>query len=125
LSKEVEETLANLGEVMQAPMSIYEQSKSADMVFDDIEDENGNLLPMSETLYEDKYEMSGSKTIRRNAYESYKKTFNQYKNTYAATYKTEVMKQVTMSKIRGYDSVTEMLLEKHDVSAEMYHNQLD
>lgn len=125
LSKDVEAVLAGLGEVLHAPMSIYEQSKSADMVFDPIEDEAGNLLPMSETLYEDKYEMSASQTVRRNAYESYQKTFNQYKNTYAAAYKTEVMKQVTLAKMRGYDSVTDMLLEDQDVTAEMYHNQLD
>src|SRR5699024_6063668 len=76
LSQEVETAIATLGEVMAAPMSIYEQSKSADMVFDDIEDEAGNRLPMSETLYEDDYEMSASTTLRRNAYASYKKTFN-------------------------------------------------
>src|SRR5699024_6030034 len=91
----------------------------------DIEDEAGNRLPMSETLYEDDYEMSASTTLRRNAYASYKKTFNQYKNTYAETYKTEVMKQVTLSRLRGYESVTQMLLEPQDVTEEMYHNQLD
>lgn len=125
LSLEVEEALSSFGELMQAPGHIYEQSKSADMIFRSFEDENGQNLPMSETLYEDKYEIATSTTVRRNAYASYMETLNQYKNTYAATYQTEVTKQITMARLRGYESVTDMLLEPQDVTQQMYHQQLD
>src|SRR5699024_11250326 len=50
---------------------------------------------------------------------------NQYKNTFAATYATEVNKQVALARLRGYDSVTQMLLEPQQVTAEMYENQLN
>src|SRR5690625_2561227 len=63
--------------------------------------------------------------VRRKAYDSYIKTLHKYKNTYAATYATEITKQVTMAKLRGYDSVTDMLLHPHQVTKEMYNNQLD
>src|SRR5699024_9544088 len=63
--------------------------------------------------------------LRRNAYDSFMTTFNQYKNTYAATYATEVTKEITMARLRGYDSVIDMLLEPHDVTKEMYENQLN
>src|SRR5699024_8013377 len=36
----------------------------------------------------------------------------------------EVRKQVTIAKLRGYDSVTDMLLHSQQVSREMYENQL-
>src|SRR5690625_422072 len=49
----------------------------------------------------------------------------QYKNTFAAVYATEVNKQVTMAKLRGYNSVTDMLLQPQQVTKEMYNNQLD
>lgn len=125
LSAEVEEVLATLGEVHDAPYSIYERSKTSDMTFESIEDEDGNELPMSEALFEDQYETSTSTHIRRKAYESYNKTLHQYKNTFAAVYATEVTKQITLAKLRGYDSVIDMLLARQDVSQEMYRNQLD
>src|SRR5699024_6326595 len=49
----------------------------------------------------------------------------QYKNTYAATYATEVTKQVTMARLRNFDSVTDMLLHPQQVTKEMYENQLN
>lgn len=125
LGPKVEETLAALSEVHDAPQNIYERSKTADMQFDPIKNANDEELPMSEALYEDRYEFSADTTERRNAYESFTKTLNQYKNTFASVYQTEVSKQVAMAKLRNYDSVTDMLLAPHQVSQKMYHNQLD
>src|SRR5690625_2765681 len=56
LSPDIEETLAALSEVHDAPYMIYERSKSSDMQFDSIVDEDGNEHPMYFALYEDKYE---------------------------------------------------------------------
>ncbi|MBP1968998.1 oligoendopeptidase F [Virgibacillus natechei] len=125
LSPELEETLAALSEVHGAPYMIYGRSKSSDMEFDSITGEDGSELPMSAALYEDRYELAADKKTRRNAYDSFIKTLNQYKNTFAATYATEVKKQVTMSRLRSYDSVTDMLLQPQQVTKEMYNNQLD
>ncbi|WP_121615599.1 oligoendopeptidase F [Virgibacillus halodenitrificans] len=125
LSSEVEETLAALGEVHDAPYMIYQRSKSADMHFSPISMKDGSDLPMSAALYEDKYELSADPSVRRKAYQSFIHTLEQYKNTYAATYATEVSKQVTMSRLRSYDSVTDMLLHSQQVTKEMYHQQLD
>lgn len=125
LSAEIEEILKALSVVHDAPYMIYQRSKSADMEFAPIKDEQGKELPMSFALYEDRYELSPNTTVRRRAYESFNRTLHQYKNTYAATYATEVTKQVTLAQIRGYASVTDMLLEPQQVTREMYHNQLD
>ncbi|MEI3605629.1 oligoendopeptidase F [Pseudogracilibacillus sp. SE30717A] len=124
LHPETEETLAALGEVHEAPFMIYERSKASDMEFDSITDNQGNVLPMSEALYEDRYEISADTTLRRNAYDSYVSTLNKYKNTFAATYATEVTKQVKMAEIRGFDSVIDMLLHPQQVTKVMYENQL-
>ena len=125
LSPEIEETLAALGEVHDAPHMIYERSKTSDMEFDPIVDEAGNKLPMSEALYEDRYEMAANTTVRRNAYDSFIRTLERYKNTFAATYATEVTKQITIAGLRGYDSVIDMLLQPQQVTKEMYENQLN
>ncbi|MEW9675014.1 oligoendopeptidase F [Lentibacillus sp. L22] len=125
LAPEIEEILAALSEVHDAPYMIYERSKSSDMAFAPIKDQNGNELPMSAALYEDRYEITADTDIRRNAYDSFIQTLNRYKNTYAATYATEVNKHVTMARLRGYGSATEMLLHEQQVTPDMYNNQLD
>lgn len=125
LSDETEEVLAALGEIHSSPYRIYQTSKSADLDFAAIADENGNELPNSFALYEDRYEFTPNTLVRRKAYDSFVETLKKYKNTFAAAYATEVKKQVTLSRIRKYDSVTDMLLKPQHVTNEMYHNQLD
>ncbi|MBJ8104203.1 MULTISPECIES: oligoendopeptidase F [Bacillus cereus group] len=125
LSPETEEALAALGEVHSSPYKIYGMTKLADMDFSSIQDEQGNDLPVSFALFESKYEFSPSAYIRRKAYSSFVSTLKRYKNTVATTYATEVKKQVTLSRLRNYESVTHMLLEPQKVPLEMYNNQLD
>ncbi|KLA28362.1 oligoendopeptidase F [Bacillus cereus] len=125
LSPETEETLAALGEVHSSPYKIYGMTKLADMDFTSIQDEQGNKLPVSFALFESKYEFSPSVDIRRKAYSSFVSTLKRYKNTVATTYATEVKKQVTLSRLRKFESVTHMLLEPQKVPLEMYNNQLD
>ena len=125
LSPETEIALASIGEVTSAPYRIYQVSKGADMIFDDFTLADGSTMPNSFALYETKYEFSANAEIREKAYRSFNKTLNQYKNTYASVYATEIKKQVAMSKLRHYNSVTEMLLEPQKVSLDMYHRQMD
>lgn len=124
LLPETEAVLASLGEVLESPFMIFSRSRSSDMEFDSITDEHGEEQPVSLALYETKYEQSSNTDERRQAYASYTKAFNQYKNTFAATYATEVKKQVVMAKLRNYNSVEQMLLAPQQVSLEMYHNIL-
>lgn len=125
LSDDTEEALAALGEVTEAPYKIYSISKAADMQFDSFVDGDGNTQPNSFALFEGKYEYSKDAVTRKNAYASFNKTLNLYKNTYAAVYSTEVKKQVMLSKLRGYESVTDMLLKPQNVTKEMYNRQID
>lgn len=125
LSSETEQVLASLGEVHSAPYKIYSTSKLSDMSFPTFIDHNGVEKPLSFALFEDQYELSPHSEERRNSYKSFVETLNKYKNTYAATYATEVTKHVTIAKARKYDSVTDMLLHPQKVTREMYHNQLD
>ncbi|WP_430509246.1 oligoendopeptidase F [Gottfriedia solisilvae] len=124
LLPETEEALAALGEVTSAPYRIYQTSKAADLTFDSFVDENGKELENSFAMFENLYEFSPNHTVRKEAYQSFTKTLNKYKNTYAAVYATEVKKQVALSKLRKYESVTHMLLKSHKITLEMYQNQL-
>ncbi|WHX98346.1 oligoendopeptidase F [Neobacillus sp. DY30] len=125
LTPETEEVLAALGEVHGAPYTIYNMAKLADMEFSPIIDREGLELPVSFALFENRYEFSADTEMRRSAYDSFVSTLKQYKNTIAAAYSTEVKKQVTLSRLRNYQSVEQMLLEPQQVTLEMYNNQID
>ncbi|MGG3560875.1 oligoendopeptidase F [Neobacillus rhizosphaerae] len=125
LSPETEEALAALGELQGAPYQIYQMTKLADMDFSPIKDESGQELPVSFSLFESRYEFSANTEVRRKAYYSFVETLKKYTNTMAATYATEVKKQVTLAHLRNYESVTHMLLEPQQVTLEMYNNQID
>ena len=125
LSPETEEALAALGELQGSPYQIYQMTKLADMDFSPIKDESGQQLPVSFALFESRYEFSANTEVRRKAYYSFVETLKKYTNTMAATYATEVKKQVTLARLRNYESVTHMLLEPQQVTLEMYNNQID
>lgn len=125
LSAETEKVLASLGEVLGAPYRIYERSKLADMTFPSTVDGQGEELPVSFALYENKYVESPDTKLRRNAFKAFSDTLHKYLNTFAETYGTEVKRQVIESRLRGYDSVTEMLLTPQQVTTDMYNNILD
>lgn len=125
LTPETERVLASLGEVLDSPYRIYLRGKLADMTFDDALDGEDNNRPLSWSFYENNYEMSSDTKLRRSAYAAFSSTLNDYQNTFAEGYATEVKKQVVLSRLRGYDDVTDMLLSPQQVSKEMYNNVLD
>lgn len=124
LSPDAEEVLAAFGEVFNSPYMIYQRSKTSDMQFSAFTTDDGVEHPLTFNLFP-KYEDSANTELRRKAYDSFVGKLNQYKNTYAATYATEVKKQVTEARLRKYQSATDMLLEEQQVTKEMYLNQLD
>ncbi len=125
LLPETEAVLAALGEVLQAPAMIYERSKTSDMEFAPVADSAGGEYPVSFALYEDHFEQSPDNELRRKAYGSFVQTLSHYQHTFAATYATEIKRQVVMARVRGYESTTHMLLHPQQVTVDMYHNVLD
>lgn len=125
LNPETEKVLAALGEVLEAPYTIYQRSKAADMSFEPVTDKDGNQLPMSFAIYENKYETSPDIVLRHNAFASFTKGLKAYQNTYGATWGTEVKKNVVLAKLRNYPSAIHMLLKEQEVSIDVYNNLHD
>lgn len=125
LTAETEESLAALDEVFSSPYQTYLRTKLSDMTFEDFEDENGQRHSLTFPSFEGRYESSPQTDTRRNAFASFSSTLKKYQHTFASIYSTEVKKQISMSRLRKYESVTHMLLEPQEVSLDMYHNQLD
>ncbi|MDP3761799.1 MAG: oligoendopeptidase F [Ramlibacter sp.] len=124
LSAETERVLASLGEVLEAPFMIFQRGKASDMQFAPFT-AGGREQPNSFNLYEWTYEGAASAEVRRAAWGSFCKGLAPYQNTFAATFATEVTKNIVMAKARGYSSAEHFLLHQHKVPFELYTNILD
>lgn len=125
LSPDTEAALAALGEVLGSPYTVYQRSKLSDMTFAPVKDGAGAEKPVSFALFEADYEESPDPVLRRAAFESFTRTLTTYRHTIAAAYATEVKKQTVLSRLRGYPSVTHMLLEPQEVERRLYDNVID
>lgn len=121
LGPETEMVLAALSEVLNAPGSIYETSRTADLTFEPVQDSNGNQFPMSLG----RHETAPDTTLRRNAYASLTNGMKSYQNTYGAAWGAEVKKNVVEAKLRGFDSAIHMLLDRQEVTIDIYDNLHD
>lgn len=124
LSDETEEALASFNEIHNAPFTIYQQSLQSDMTFPSFRTSDGKEFPLTFNNYP-KYEESPDTEIRRKAYDAFIEGLNKYKNTYAATFATEVKKNIIEAKFRKFESATDMLLHQQQVTKDMYENLLN
>ncbi|MDQ7793132.1 MAG: oligoendopeptidase F [bacterium] len=125
LTPDAETAVAALGEVLNAPYTIYSRAKSSDMEFEPFVDPEGRQVPNSFALYESWYEQSPQAAVRRAAYASFVRGLERYQNTFAATFAAEIAKNVTLARLRRYPSATHMLLHPQQVPPETYERVLD
>jgi len=124
LSAETEKVLAALSPALRLPETVYEQTKHVDMDFGTFE-ANGQSYPLSFVLFENDYNLERDPVIRRAAFDAFSKTLAGYQNTVAAVYNGEVQKQKVISRLRGYDSVFDFLLDDQKVNRDLYDRQID
>ncbi|NLY53100.1 MAG: oligoendopeptidase F [Firmicutes bacterium] len=121
LSPETEKVLAALGEVLGAPAAIYNRSRTADLTYEPVLDSQGRQMPMSFG----RYETSPDIVLRRNAYFEFTNVLRRYQNTWGTAWGTEVKKNVVMAQLRGYESAIHMLLDRQEVTIDIYNNLHD
>ena len=124
LSGETEQVLASLGEVLDAPWTIYQRSKTSDLQFAPFTDAQGRERENSVNLFEWSYEPHPDVSVRRSAWQSFSAGLKAYNHTWAATLATEINKNVVMARLRKYPSTEAYLLQAHKVPQPFYVNIL-
>jgi oligoendopeptidase F len=125
LGAETERALASLGEVLNAPYMIYSRSKSGDLQFAPFTDAAGEVHANSFNGFESRFETHSDPSVRRGAWASFSAGLKAYNQTYAATFATEVNKNVALARLRRYRSTEDMLLQPHKIPRAVYNNILD
>lgn len=124
LDPAVEKALAQLGPVLSAPESIYEQARLADMDFGTFS-VNDKEYPLSFVLYEDYYMYHADTAVRRAAFDKFSAVLADYQNVVAETYYTQLQKEKTLATMRGFDSIFDYLLFDQEVERDLYNRQID
>lgn len=124
LSKAEETLLAEVKEVANAADDIFSLFSNADLKFDQIPDEHGNMVDMSNGRYVT-FLTSPDRKVRKAAFKSMYKAFGQFKNTLAATYSANAKKASFYAKARKYAGSLEASLEPKAIPVSVYDNLIE
>jgi len=121
LSKNEESLLAQVGNVSQAPGTIFGMLNNADLKFPKVKNEQGEEIELTHGRYIQFLE-SRNHEVRRAAFKAMYDTYGKWKNTLAATLNANVTKNLFYAKARHYPSALEMSLFGDNIPQSVYNN---
>jgi oligoendopeptidase F len=124
LSAEMEELLADAGEIADAPSSIFSMFNNADIKFPEIKDENGEEVQITHGRYIRLLE-SADRRVRKDAFQGFHASYRGFKNTLAASFGSNVKQEVFFAKARRYPSTLAKALDAGNIPVEVYTNLID
>ena len=124
LSDAEEKVIQAFTPLRMAPEQLYNTIKLQDLTFEPFE-VNGKKYNNSYALFEEKYEYDEDKDLRRESFNHFYKDLAKTVNSTAMAFNLNMQKDKIMSKLRGYDSVTDYLLAEQEVPREIHENHLD
>ncbi|NLO08727.1 MAG: oligoendopeptidase F [Clostridiales bacterium] len=124
LSAQMEELLADAGEMASSPDNIYSKFNNADIKFPEIKDEKGNKIRITHGRFIQLLE-SSDRRVREDAFKGVYETYGSLKNTLAATFSSNVKQELFFTKARNYGSNLEKALNDVNVPVEVYTNLID
>ena len=123
-SSEVEELLADLSEVTSAPSDIYGMLSNADLSFPIVEKPNGEDVEITQSNFT-KLLKHEDREFRREVYDQYYSTWDDYRNTVGTSLQNSTKKDVKLAEARNYDTAREAALDDTNVPTEVYDTLVD
>lgn len=121
LSKAEEALLAQVGNLSQAPSSIFGMINNADMKFPKIKNDKGEDVELTHGRYIQFLE-SRNREVRESAFKAMYATYAKQKNTLAATLSANITKNLFYAKARKYPSALEASLYGDNIPKDVYTN---
>ncbi|RLM45032.1 oligoendopeptidase F [Haloarcula sp. Atlit-47R] len=123
-SAEVENLLAELGEVTGAPGEVYNMLANADMEFPTVEDPDGDQQPITLNNFTT-LQKHPDREFRQRVYEAFYDEWETVRNAVGTAYKNAVKTDVKMANARNYDTAREAALDGPNVPVEVYDTLVD
>jgi len=141
-STEVENLLANLGEVLGSTGEVYDMLTNADVEFPTVEDSEARSASDPSSGDEPGEEPDGERRritlnnfttlqehpdreFRREVYEVFYDEWEEYRNAIGAAYRNSVKTDVKLARARNYDTAREAALDGPNVPVEVYDTLVD
>lgn len=121
LTKNEEALLAQVGNVSQAPSTIFGMMNNADLKFPKVKNENGEEVELTHGRYIQFLE-SRNRDVRREAFKAVYETYGKWRNTLAATLNANVTKNIFYANVRHYPSALQMSLFGDNIPQSVYDN---
>ena len=121
LSDIEEKLLSSITKMLNNNYETYELLKDSDLTFGNIHDEEGNLVELTCSNY-GVYIESTNRNVRKEAFLTLYKTYKQFINTFATTLYGNIKENITISRIKKYNSTIEWCLYPDEVDISIYDN---
>lgn len=118
LSQEMEEVLAQTGEMARSPQNIFSMFQNADLKFGKIT-VDGKEMELTQGNYIRCLE-NKDRNVRRQAFELLYKKYQEFQNTLAAVYSGNLAQDIFYSRVRKYPSCLAMALDGGNIPTEVY-----
>lgn len=119
LSVEAEKLLSGASNIFNAPEKIFSMMDSADFVFPEVKDDQGNLVRLSNGLYSLLLQSTNQNT-RKEAFQKFYTVFNQFKHTLAATLSSEVAVNNYQAQAHHFSSAREQAMHENEIPESVF-----
>ena len=124
LSEKEEAILAAASEISATPSSVFALFNNADLKFEPVKDENGELVDVTHARYGKLIE-SRDRSVREAAFHSLYASYRQFANTVAANYEGNVKQGNFYARMRKYPSARAMYLAGNEIPEKVYDNLIE
>src|SRR5699024_174574 len=121
---EIEELLADLGEVTGAANEVYEMLTNADMEFPTVEDPDGEAIEISLSNFTT-HQKRPDRDFRQEVYEQFYDEWEGVRNAVGAAHRNSVKADVKLADARNYDTAREAGLDGANIPVEVYDTLVD
>ncbi|HEV2128542.1 MAG TPA: oligoendopeptidase F [Thermomicrobiales bacterium] len=123
-SQEVEEVLAQMGEVTRTASEAFNALDNADLEYGEVADEQGNTIALTKGRY-GLLQESQDRDVRRESHDRMIEAYQRHEHTISSLYGASVRKDVTSARIRGYDSARREALFDDNVPDSVYDTLIE
>ena len=124
LSKEEENLLANLSEIIASPENTFDMLTNVEFKFGKLIDENGAEVELTDSNYT-LYLKSQNQNVRKQAFNLMYKKYSEFINTITEMYIANVKAKSKTAKLRKYNSSIEKAVDNDDSSIKVYNSLIE
>ena len=124
LSKNEEELLSAISDVFSTSSDVYTVFKNTELKYSKLTKENGEEIILDDSNYREIRE-SNNRNDRKIAYDTFWKTYDDYKNTFTKLIYKHIKTISTENKIRKYDSSLESALSSDNIPLSIYNKLIE